>query len=437
MKKILLSVIIMLAFTSSGFAAEYYLVGVDAFNKGIYDKACANLEHAVKISPKNVNARYYLAQAYLKQNRLNDAVNQYNRIVLLSPGSDAAVLSQKGLSLIKQSYQGNKGTIASLDALAAYGDNYLDYVLTSDGQIEKWSAFPLNVYVEQSKSKAAVQKAFEQWQTASKKLVSFNYVNAPEKAQIIVDFQSKLESSSTKESFIAGFSKPYYQNGKIVKSEIHLLDIDPETKKELDGDFIEFSALHEIGHSLGFRGHSPEDQDVMAASSTTVKPTLTKRDLNTLNVFYKIDKATLLARKGGQTDLKFQQAIAYVKKSPEKSVGWASLGDIYRNKKMYPDAIKNYQKAITIEPAKPELYSLLGAAYAASGDNQNAYLNLKKTCDLAPSNIFYLFQFGQICMKTGHADTGKSYLDSYVKAHPKDVSDEKIQSLMKLYQGQK
>lgn len=432
MKKIFLSLVFGLIFVPKVFAGDYYFVGVDAFNKGCYDKASANLEHAIKINPKNVNARYYLAQAYLKQKRISDATQQYSRIIILAPDSDAATLSQKGLSLIQQSYLGAQAD-ASEDALANYKDNYLDYVLTNDGKILKWASFPLNVYIEPKNQKSAAQSAFEQWQTRSNKLVSFNFVNAPEKAQITVDFKDKLETSSTKESFIAGFSKPYYQGDKIVKSEIHILAIDPDTNKELDDVFVNFSTLHEIGHSLGFRGHSPDENDVMSATAKTAKSNLTQRDINTLNVFYKIDKKGLLARNSGQTDLKFQQAIAYVKNSPEKSVGWANLGDIYRGKKMYPDAIKNYQKAISIEPGKAELYNLIGMTYAASGDNQNAFLSLKKTCDLEPSNVFYLYQFAQVCLTTGHKDVGKTYIDAYLKSNPQGASDEKIKSLKSQY----
>lgn len=433
MKKIFLGLVLTLILSAKVFANDYYFIGVDAFNKGCYDAASSNLEHSIRINPKNVNARYYLAQCYLKQKRISDAADQYNRIIILAPTSDAAVLSQKGLSLIKQAYLGKQVNVASDDSLAAYSDNYLDYVLTNDGQIVKWASFPLRVYIEPKKQKTDAQKAFQQWQDRSNKLVSFNFVDSPQKAQITVDFQNKLETSSTKDSFVAGFSKPYYQGDKIVKSEMHILTIDPDTGKDLDDDFVSFSTLHEIGHSLGFRGHSPDANDVMSATAANIKPNLTQRDLNTLNVFYKTDKKALLARNSGQTDLKLQQALAYVQNTPEKSVGWANLGDIYRSKKMYSDAIKNYQKAISIEPDKAELYNLLGSTYADSGDKQNAYINMKKTCDLDKSNTFYLYQFAQLCLKTGHKDVGKSYIDSYLKANPGGASDEKIQNLMNFY----
>lgn len=432
MRKIFLLLILLLT-SAKVFAADYYLVGIDAFKKGVYDKAESNLVHAVRINYKNVNARYYLAQTYLKQNRIFEAEEQYNRIMLLSPDSDAAMLSAKGLSLIRYSQNGKGNTVALSDNLAAYQDNYLDYVLPSNGKIMKWASFPLTVYIEPKSQKGAAQKAFEQWQAKTGNLVSFKFVNSPVKAQIVVDFKDKLENSTSDKSYIAGYSKPYYQGNNIIKSEIHILGNDPDTNQRLSDDSITFSTLHEIGHSLGFRGHSPDGNDIMSATSTQAKPALTQRDINTMAVFYKIDNKSLLARNKGATDVQLQQALDYVKKIPDKAVGWTNLGDIYRSKKMYSDAIKNYKKAISIEPDKAETYNLLGGTYSEFGDNQSAFTNLKKACDMDKSNTFYLYQFAQLCFNTGKKDTGKAYLNAFLKANPQEVTDEQIQNLQKLY----
>lgn len=432
MKKILLSLILVLNLSTNAWCSDYYFTGVDCFKKGLYEKASANLEYAIKINPQNVNARYYLAQSYLMQKRLDDAKTQYNRIIILSPTSDAAILSEKGLSLIQQSFS-KTDSIASIDELAKYKDNYLDYVLSDSGDIKKWASFPLTVYIEPKKQKSAVQKAFEQWQTKSNNLVSFNFIDSPQKAKITVAFKDKLESTSTKESYIAGYSTPSYEGIHLSKSAIQLLTIDPESKQELADNCIFATTLHEIGHSLGFVGHSPNENDVMFASSATPKMELTTRDINTLNVFYRIDNKTFLARSTGQTDLKFQQALDYVKNTPEKSIGWSNLGGIYFDKKMYTEAIKSYNKAISIEPDNTNLYNSIGISYRLSGDKQNAYLSFKKACDLDKSNTLYLYQLAVTCLEIGKKDVGKSYLDAYLKAHPEGASDTRVKSILQSY----
>lgn len=434
MKKFFLSLFLIFFTASHSIAGDYYVVGADCFKKGLYDKATTSLEHAVKVSPKNVNARYYLAQSYLAQKRTDDAIKQYDRIIVINPSSDAARLAQKGLALIYQSYTeigGNK-TISN-DGLAQYKDNYLNYVLTGDGLLMKWAKFPINVYIDPKRQKTLAEKAFKQWQDKTNNLVSFNFVNAPETAQISVNFMDKLESSSTKDSYVAGFSKPYYQGENIVKSNINILTINPATRQPIEDSFVYFTTLHEIGHSLGLKGHSPKSEDVMYGQASDPKANLTQRDINTMNLFYKTDKKTLASRSKGQTDVQLQQALAYVKATPDKAVGWANLGDIYRNKKMYSEAIQNYNKAISIEPNKAELYNLVGTTYSQMGDPSKGFSNLKKACDLDKNNIFYLYQFGQLCAKTNQKEVGKNYVEKYLQANPQSASDEKIQSLLQSY----
>lgn len=407
-------------FSMQVFAADYYFVGVDAFKKGSYEQASLNLEHAIRVNSKNVNARYYLAQSYLMQQRVFDAQEQYKRIILVAPGSDAAILSEKGLYLIKQAYS-KTNAIASQSELERYKDNYIDYVLSSGGDVKKWASFPLNVYIEQSPHKDAVLKAFSQWQDKSQKLVSFNFINSSEKADISIDFKNKLESTSTKESFIAGYTVPTYKGIHISKAAIHLLTIDPESQKEFGDDFIFATTLHELGHALGFIGHSPNENDVMAAATVTPKMELTSRDINTLNVFYRANKETLLARNNGQTDLKLQQARDYIAKMPNKSVGWLNMGDIYYARKMYSDAIKSYKQAVEIEPDKASSYNSLGVAYRMSGDKQNAFLSFKKACDLDKSSKFFLSQFVASCSEIGKTDMAQQYIDDFNKAYPNEA----------------
>lgn len=420
-------------FSASSFAADYYSVGVDAFKKGAYSKAASNLEHAIRINPKNVNARYYLSQVFIRQNRNSEALNQYRRIIMLSPSSDAAILSQKGIALMSGA-KSEKISGVSGDILARYKDNYLDYVLSDKQKTMRWASFPINVYIEPLKQRESAKRAFEQWQTKSNGLVRFGFVNSPQSAQITVDFKDKLESTSTKESFYSGFSKPYYQGGKIVKSDIQILTLDPVTKQELENDVIYSTVLHEIGHTLGFAGHSPDEKDVMYAYSSDPKMELTTRDINTLNILYRMDETHLAKRNTGSTDVKLEQALDYVARSPEKSVGWANLAGIYKAKKMYPEAIKNYQKAISLEPDKVDLYNLLGVTYEEAGDYKNAYTNLKRACDADKSNAFYVYSFAKLCLKSGQKEVGRNYLNTFISNNPQKASDGNIQSIMKAYQ---
>ncbi|MCQ2789383.1 MAG: tetratricopeptide repeat protein [bacterium] len=426
MKKFLLIFIIMFIGTGA-LAVDRYALGVQEYKKGDFENAAINFEYVIKNNSKNVNARYYLAQVYLRQNRISDAKNQYNRIIFLAPESMAAKLSQKGLSLIVQSENGVQ-VASSYAADFNFSDNYLLYVLPDENKILKWSKFPINVFIEQKSQKELAIQAFKQWQTLSKDLVSFKFVNSKAQAQIVVVFKDKLESTSVKDSYIAGYSKPYYKNGAFSKSEIFILVIDPSTGAPLPNDFILFSTLHEIGHSLGFKGHSNSDEDVMAPSSASPKTQLTKRDINTLKAFYTITDEQLAARKSTGADVRLQQAMEYVKRTPDKSVGWANLGDIYVSKKMYSQAIQSYRHAISLEPDSAELYNLLGAVYEKSNDTKNALVNFEKASLLDKDNSFYLYKYAKYCQKIGKTAKAKSLVSEYLKNHPEEAGDERFKN---------
>lgn len=312
-------------------------------------------------------------------------------------------------------------------------DNYLDYVLSADGKALKWESFPIKVYIEPGVEKNIAQNAFLQWQKCSNNLVSFVFVDSPQDAQITVNFFGNLESTTTQQAFISGYSKPYYMNNSISRSEIHILTVNPRTKAQMPDDFILFSILHEIGHSLGFKGHSPNSEDIMALQTNKSLTALTPRDINTLNLFYKADKKTLSLSAQRAFNIKLAQSLDYIKAHPEKSTGWANLGDIYREKKMYSEAVKNYNKAICIESDKAEYYNLAGMTYYNMEDGRSAFMNLKKACDLEPSNTFYLYQFALTCYRLGQGQIGASYISEFLRQNPQSVSDDKIQYLLRLY----
>lgn len=433
MKKIFLCLTAIFTISTTAHAGDFYSVGVDYFKKGDYSNATKNLEQSTKIDPKNVNARYYLAQTYLSQKRIPEAIDQYSRIILLNPSSEAAKLSQKGLSLISRAYNENaiKKSISN-DDLAKYKDNYLDYILTSE-KIARWASFPLKVYVGKGKQQNIALKALSEWQKKTGNLVNFEYTTDTKRAQVIIEFKKTLGNTSvTKEGFTAGNSKPYYQDDNIIKTEIEILTINPKDAKEIPDEFLYTTLLHELGHTLGFNGHSPKESDIMYYQATKAKA-LSQRDLNTMMLLYKLDKNTFAMRAKPQNDVQLQQALDYVKKLPDKATGWGNLGDIYRGKKKYEEAVKNYKKAVSIDPNEASYHSVLGSAYADMGDKQNAFTSMKTACDLDKNNDFYLYQFCVICTQTNQKDVGKIYLDNFLKANPQKMFDEKIKKLNQYY----
>lgn len=367
----------------------------------------------------------FIILALIFSNLLDAAFASVNDFILIVPVDG---LLQDGVLPV-----GNLKKKPNVNKSIRNNNNYLDYVLSSDGRAIKWPYFPIKVYIEPKRQKNIALQAFLKWQSCSNNLVSFVFVESPQDAQITVNFFDRLESTSTQQAFISGYSKPYYVNNSISKSDIYILTLNPRTKTEMSDDFILFSLLHEIGHSLGFRGHSPNPDDIMTLQTTRILTNITARDINTLKLFYKADYKTLSSSSQRAFNIKLTQAMDYANMHPEKSTSWANLGDIYRDKGLYREAIINYNKAICIEPQKAEYYNLVGMTYYNVGDYRNAFLNLKTAVDYEPSNSFYLYQFALVCYRIGQAQTGIAYLNEFLRQNPQSNSDDKIQSLLKLY----
>ena len=72
--------------------------GIGHYYAGNYEAAIEALRSALVENPKNVNLRYYLADALIKQDRLEEARMEYRRILEDVPDSKAGELSLKALS---------------------------------------------------------------------------------------------------------------------------------------------------------------------------------------------------------------------------------------------------------------------------------------------------------------------------------------------------
>lgn len=277
--KRLLPFIIAFLLCMAAFAQDFYSLGKSAYIKGDYPAAAKYFKASLASAPKNVNCKYYYAQALIGCNDLQNALIQYREIIALSPNSNAGKLAKIGIKQINQ-YASKQTELI--------GDNYLQKV-SENGKYYRFSKMPVNVYIEPTVYKASVQNAFKTWQNATYNRAGFNFVNDEKTAQIRVYFKNVLNQNYAvleDSEFITGFSKPYYQNGFIYKSDIFLLQKNPLTGKILPKEEVYTTALHEIGHAIGLRGHSDKSSDVMSSKRSTLR-NLSERDKNTVLLLYR------------------------------------------------------------------------------------------------------------------------------------------------------
>lgn len=166
-------------------------------------------------------------------------------------------------------------------------DSYFRNVAAS-GKIIRWnkSTFPLKVYVQDSADvpeyyREVVMSAYKKWERASEGLVSFEFVENANDA----DMKCYFKNTDNKKSI--GVHSFTISGNKITGSTIVFNKVDAKGHS-LDSKQLFSSALQEIGHSLGLTGASPSIYDVMYPIGTKFNTEITMRDLNTLLLVYSV-----------------------------------------------------------------------------------------------------------------------------------------------------
>ena len=170
---------------------------------------------------------------------------------------------------------------------AAVIDSYFRSVATN-GTIIRWNrnTFPLKVYIQDSADvpeyyREVVMSAYQTWQRASEDLVSFEFVENANDA----DMKCYFKNTDNKKSI--GIHSFTINGNKIVNSTIIFNKTDNKNHS-LDSKQLFSSALQEIGHSLGLTGVSNSIYDVMYPIGTKFNTEITTRDLKTLALVYSV-----------------------------------------------------------------------------------------------------------------------------------------------------
>ena len=87
------------------------------------------------------------------------------------------------------------------------------------------------------------------------------------------------------------------------------------------------------------------------------------------------------------------------------------LGQIYVRKGMYPEAVEEIQKAITLSERSPELIALLGGAYAAAGNRKEAEKVIGELAELSKHRYVPTYPIAEIYAEMGRKDEAFEWLD--------------------------
>ena len=111
------------------------------------------------------------------------------------------------------------------------------------------------------------------------------------------------------------------------------------------------------------------------------------------------------------------QAKLTLEESPHFLLGEYWLGSAYREKKMYPEALKHFRAACDLAPGNPALLMVLGHTLALSGDRQGANAILSQLQTMSHQRYVPILYFAGIYVGLGDYDKAFQEMDKAVLEH--------------------
>ncbi len=139
-----------------------------------------------------------------------------------------------------------------------------------------------------------------------------------------------------------------------------------------------------------------------------------KRDPRSL-----VNRATILSamKRDDEALAQLQQVVL---ESPETSDAHYGLANIYWRRGDTESAIREYNRALTIDPAYVNALNNLGAVYLELGDWNNAILTLKRSIELRPAFVEAYYNLGGTYEKAGRPAEAEAMYRASLKLKPDD-----------------
>lgn len=254
------------------------------------------------------------------------------------------------------------------------GKNYLDAVLSA-GKLERWNprSFPLKVYMQAGPNVPPeyvqeVKNAFSTWEKGTNGFVKFVYTNSPAQANYKCIFSADLKNRNCDENGAGAAAYQYFTYNKDGNIEYSVVEFSSYTcnGQQWPAEIFYTTALHEIGHGLGLRGHSTDPDDLMypVGNGSLERGKISDADMTTLRAVYSIipdvtniafsdeDKKGLITTKdfwgedAQRADFTISQLKENIALTPDNPALYAELAQAYRDKKDYNSAISAYSQAL-------------------------------------------------------------------------------------------
>ena len=329
-----------------------------------------------------------------------------------------------------------------------FPENYIERVL-SYGKLKRWNpeTFPLTVYIENNPQLpeyyySETKKAFQQWQKDTENFVQFVYTNNKQSANIRCKFKNYTSLKNNSPAGMAlGVTQIKTKKGVLKYSQIDL-SITDSKGKYFDSKHLYSTILHEVGHSLGLSGHSVNKKDIMYPVNYN-NLSLSKGDINTLKLLYSIvpdvsnknyteeQKRKFITTEDvlGDYDTRINIEISKTNDDINTEISssapskFVKLGYLNYKKKNYNEAIKNYEKAISItnsydKKTIADIYIEISDCYKNLKDYEKALNYAKLAYEIYPQDEYIAIK-ASIYKKMNDNESAKKILINLINKNPK------------------
>ena len=257
---------------------------------GRTDEAQLELEKAVALKPSLGPAWMTLGGLYQSQGKVQKSLDTYTQFINRFP-------THPDVNKVKAIVAGMKKEIAegtlSVDAAAVTGDSYIKEL---KGALYHWpaSSMPIKVYITPGAGTpgykpffdSVLQESFINWANASNGLVGFAFVPSAQGADIVCSWTG--DATQLANTAEAGETHVTLNSKGINSGTIKLLTVPLMKELPVTENFLRQTCLHEIGHALGFGGHTNNPADIMffAIRISDKPPVLGPRDAKSIQMLY-------------------------------------------------------------------------------------------------------------------------------------------------------
>ncbi len=278
----------------------HFYEGVCYQDMGDFPRAIGKFQQVYQADPTLVESLVDIGTCYQLMGNYEDAKKYFKQYLKAAPDADDAAEIQGLLkALTKQESKQIQTDPTSEDYLTA---------VLKNGRLERWQRerLPIKVFISNGTDDQGrpvngfhpqynemLLSSLNTWVKASNYRLAYVLVNDVRLADLVCTWTDQVgflrdQGTSVEQGNARVVSRPM-PNGEqaIMQAHVVILLVSPASGNFISEEDVKKTCLHEIGHALGFAGHSTNNHDVMFYSeSPAVWAALTHRDSNTMARLY-------------------------------------------------------------------------------------------------------------------------------------------------------